>query len=78
MSGFHANSRQYFIKSFLSSPGGFIVILGLLGLFTSCSSSYSWSYCYSIIILVFIIIQCITGILVVIFRSGLPGALVKS
>ena len=49
--------------------GGVLFFLGLLGLVTSCSRSYSWSYCFSIILLVIIILQCLAGVLVVFFRS---------
>ena len=48
--------------------GAVILFLGLLGLVTSCSSSYSWSYCYSLIILVFIIIQSLLAVFVILFR----------
>ena len=56
---FHLNS---------TNQGTIIFLLGFLGLITACSKSYSWSYCYSIIILVFIIIQCLLAILTVLFR----------
>ena len=58
---FHLNQQH---------QGAIIFFLGFLGLITSCSKSYSWSYCYSIIILVFIIIQCLLAILTVLFRWG--------
>jgi len=56
--------------------GAIILFLGLLGFITSCTGSYSWSYTYSIIILIFIILQCIAGIVLIIFRSGVDDKMV--
>jgi len=56
--------------------GAIILFLGLLGFITSCTGSYSWSYTYSIIILIFIILQCIAGIVLIIFRSGADDKMV--
>jgi len=62
--------------------GAIILFLGLLGLVTSCTGSYTWSYTYSIIILLFIILQCISGIVLIIFspvlsRLGLHDKMVE-
>lgn len=55
-------------ESYNPISGGIILLFGLLGYITSCLSSVSFAYCYSIIILVFVIIQCIFGIITVLFR----------
>ena len=55
------------LKIVFHTLGAALSILGLLGLLTSCSKSYSWSYCFSIILLIVIILQCLAGILVFFF-----------
>ena len=46
-----------------------LCVLGLLGVLTSCSKSFSWSYCFSIILLIIFIFQCLAGALVIFFWS---------
>eukprot|EP00092_Neocalanus_flemingeri_P042886 GFUD01047081.1.p1 GENE.GFUD01047081.1~~GFUD01047081.1.p1 ORF type:complete len:245 (-),score=76.53 GFUD01047081.1:159-893(-) len=58
--------------------GGVLFLLGLLGLLTSCSRSYSWSYCFSIILLVIVILQCFAGVLVIFFRNEIEKVVDKS
>jgi len=58
--------------------GAALSILGLLGLLTSCSKSYSWSYCFSIILLIVIILQCLAGILVFFFWNQIERLIVHS
>lgn len=60
------------------SAGGVILVFGLLGYVTSCLSSYSFAYFYSILILVFVIIQCIFGIIVVIFRYEIEKVIIAA
>jgi len=73
--GWQGNELSYVAVGSIAA-GSIIFFLGVLGLLTSCSGSYSWSYCYSIIILVFIILQSLLAICTILFRFQVENVLI--